>query len=71
MKNLVLIFGILVFLIMLSSVTKENLYYWSNEEKHLLHVDRHTLVGSIRLGTDMQALTSKSRKAIYPFPFIQ
>lgn len=63
MKNLVLIFGILVFLIMLSSVTKENLYYWSNEEKHLLHVDRHTLVGSIRLGTDMQALTSKIQKS--------
>ncbi len=63
MKNFLLFLGIVLFLSVMSSTTREGYYYWSGGKKISLTIDKTSLLVKVKPGTDLPVLTSKIQNA--------
>lgn len=63
MKTFLFFLGIILFLTVMSSVTREEYYYWSGGKKIPLAIDKTSLLVKVKHGTNLPTLISKVQNA--------
>lgn len=63
MKSFLFFLGIILFFSVMSSVMREEYYYWSGGEKIHLTIDKTSLLVKVKEGTNLAILTSKVQNA--------